>query len=104
LPCHAVKSQVLADFVADWTLPPCNPGSPGDSEPEAKALGFTEPHWMLFFDGSLRKQGATAGVLLFTPDGEQLKYMVHLDFKATNKMAEFEALMFGLSTTLSLGV
>jgi ribonuclease HI len=59
---------------------------------------------MLFFDGSSRKQGAAAGVLLLTPDGEQLKYMVHLDFKATNKMAEFEALMFGLSTTLSLGV
>jgi hypothetical protein len=23
---HAVKSQALADFVADWTLPLCNPG------------------------------------------------------------------------------
>jgi ribonuclease HI len=30
--------------------------------------------------------------------------MVHLDFKATNNMAEYEALLFGLSTTLSLGV
>jgi ribonuclease HI len=30
--------------------------------------------------------------------------MVHLDFKATNNMAEFEALIFGLSTVLSLGV
>jgi ribonuclease HI len=30
--------------------------------------------------------------------------MVHLDFKATNNMAEYEALHFGLSTTLSLGV
>jgi ribonuclease HI len=29
---------------------------------------------------------------------------VHLDFKATNNMAEYEALIFGLSTTLSLGV
>jgi ribonuclease HI len=44
------------------------------------------------------------GVLLLTPDGEQFKYMVHLDFKATNNMAEYEILMFGLSTTLSLGV
>jgi ribonuclease HI len=30
--------------------------------------------------------------------------MVHLDFKATNSMAEYEALLFGLSITLSLGV
>jgi hypothetical protein len=30
--------------------------------------------------------------------------MVHLDFKATNNMAEFEALIFELSIALSLGV
>jgi hypothetical protein len=30
--------------------------------------------------------------------------MVHLDFKATNNMSEYDALHFGLSTTLSLGV
>jgi ribonuclease HI len=30
--------------------------------------------------------------------------MVHLDFKPTNNMVEYEALIFGLSTALSLGV
>jgi transposase InsO family protein len=30
--------------------------------------------------------------------------MVRLDFKATNNMAEYKAPLFGLSTTLSLGV
>jgi hypothetical protein len=30
--------------------------------------------------------------------------MVHLDFKDTNNMAEYEALLYGLSMTLSLGV
>jgi ribonuclease HI len=30
--------------------------------------------------------------------------MVHLDFKVTNNMAEYEALIFGLSTTLFLGI
>jgi ribonuclease HI len=30
--------------------------------------------------------------------------MVHLNFKATKNMVEYEALLFGLSTTLSLGV
>jgi hypothetical protein len=44
LPCHAVKSRVMADFVADCTPPLCNPGGPDDSEPKAKALVFTEAH------------------------------------------------------------
>jgi ribonuclease HI len=30
--------------------------------------------------------------------------MVHLNFKATNNMVEYEALIFGLSTVLFLGV
>jgi ribonuclease HI len=30
--------------------------------------------------------------------------MVHLDFKATNNMTEYKALIFGLSIVLSLGV
>jgi ribonuclease HI len=29
---------------------------------------------------------------------------VHLDFKATKNMVEYEALIFGLSTVISLGV
>jgi hypothetical protein len=33
-----------------------------------------------------------------------VKYMVHLEFKATNNMAEYEALIFGLAATLSLGI
>jgi ribonuclease HI len=37
-------------------------------------------------------------------DGDQVKYMVHLEFKATNNMAEYEALIFGLSAALSLGI
>jgi ribonuclease HI len=43
-------------------------------------------------------------VVLLAPHGDQIKYMVHLDFKVTNNMTEYEALLFGLSTTLSLGV
>jgi hypothetical protein len=95
---------VLVDFVADWTPPPSHLGGPDGSASEPPAPVFTSPHWTLFFDDSLRKQGADVGALLLTPDGEQFKYMVHLEFKATNNMTEYEALIFGLSTTLSLGV
>jgi ribonuclease HI len=44
------------------------------------------------------------GVLLLTLSGEKFKYMLHIDFKATNNMVEYEALIFRLSTALSLGV
>jgi ribonuclease HI len=101
--CHAIKSLVLTDFVADWTPLPSQSGGPDGSAPELPASVFSGPHWILFFDGSSHKQGAGAGALLLTPDGEQFKYMVHLEFKATNNMAEYEALIFGLSTALSLG-
>jgi hypothetical protein len=59
---------------------------------------FTRPHWTLFFDGSARNKKAGAGVVLIDPNGELL------DFEATNNMAEYEALIFGLAVALSLGV
>jgi ribonuclease HI len=43
-------------------------------------------------------------VVVIDTSGDQLKYMVHLEFKATKNMAEYEALIFGLSTALSLGI
>jgi ribonuclease HI len=90
--------------VVDRTPPPCHPGGPDDGELEPRASVFTGSHWTLFFGVSSRKQGAGAGGLLITLIGEQFKYMVHLDFKATNNMAEYETLIFGLSTALLLGV
>jgi hypothetical protein len=83
VPHHAVKSQVLADFIVDWTPSASPPRGPDNSEPEPRALVFTGPHWTLFFDGSSCKQGVGAGVILLAPHGNQIKYMVHLDFKAT---------------------
>jgi hypothetical protein len=54
VPRHAVKRQVLADFIVDWT-PSASPLGADDSEPEPRAPAFTGPHWTLFFDGSSRK-------------------------------------------------
>jgi len=71
---------------------------------EVKALVFTEPHWTLFFDGSIRKKRAGTGVVLIDPNEGQVKYIVHLEFEATNNMAKYEALIFGLTAALSLGV
>jgi hypothetical protein len=54
---HTIKSQVLADFVADWTLPPSLPGELDDSTMEPSAPAFTGPHWIFYFDGSSRNRG-----------------------------------------------
>ena len=43
-------------------------------------------------------------MVLIDPSGDQLKYMVHLEFNATNNKAEYEDLIFGLTQALSLGV
>jgi ribonuclease HI len=92
----------------ECTPPPSAPGGPvPDSDPtpvEPRGPVFTEPHWTLFFDGSARQQVGRAGVVLIDPSRDQVKYMVHLEFKATNNMAEYEALIFGLSVALSLGI
>jgi hypothetical protein len=104
IPHYVVKSQVLADFIVNWT-PSASPlGGPDNIEPEPRAPVFAGPHWTLFFNGSSCKLGAGMGVVLLAPHGDQIKYMVHLDIKATSNMAEYEALLFGLSTALSLGV
>jgi hypothetical protein len=68
--CHAIKSQVLADFVADWMPPPSLLGEPNGSMPGPLAPTFTGPHWILFFDGSSRKQRDGVGAMLLTPDRE----------------------------------
>jgi hypothetical protein len=64
---------------------------------------FTGPHWTLFFDGSTCNKKAGAGVVLIDPSSEQVKYMVLLDFEATNNIAQYEDLIFGLTAALSLG-
>jgi hypothetical protein len=59
---------------------------------------FTRPHWTLFFDGFACNEKAGAGVVLIDPNGEQVKYMVLLDFEATNNMEEYEAMALSLGS------
>jgi ribonuclease HI len=58
----------------------------------------------MYFDGSLKRQGVGAGILFISPRGEQLKYALLLLFPASNNVAEYEALVHGLSITISLGI
>jgi ribonuclease HI len=91
-PRKAIKSQSLAYFVAEWTdtqLPP----------PQI----HTEC-WTLYFDGSVMKTGAGAGLLFISPLGEHTRYAVHLHFPMSNNMAEYEALLCGLRITIETGI
>jgi ribonuclease HI len=58
----------------------------------------------MYFDGSLRLQGAGAGILFIAPGGEELKYAFHLLFLASNNAAKYEALVHGLSIVVSLDI
>jgi ribonuclease HI len=61
-------------------------------------------HWVMYFDGLLKVEGAGAGVLLTSPTGEQLKYILHIFWKVSNNEAEYEALLHRLRLAASLGI
>ena len=59
---------------------------------------------MMYFDSSLMIEGAGAGIVLISPTGERLKYVLQIHFSASNNAAEYEALLHGLRITISLGI
>ena len=59
--------------------------------------------WTVQIDGSTTKKVGGAGVVLISPEGETLKYVVKFQFPATNNEAKYEALLIGLSLAKALG-
>ncbi|XP_072094212.1 uncharacterized protein [Arachis hypogaea] len=80
-PRGSVRSQYLADFVAELTQP---------SQEEKNS------DWNLFVDGASNPQGSGAGILLKGPEGINLEHSLRFSFKASNNQAEYEALIAGL--------
>jgi len=63
-PRKAIKSQALVDFVVEWTdsqLPP--------AQVQAEL-------WTMYFDRSLMKTGAGAGLLFISPLGVHMRYVI----------------------------
>ena len=59
----------------------------------------------MYFDGSLMLQGVEVRVVLVSPSGNRMRYVLCLNFEgATNNIAEYEALLHGLRTAITLGV
>jgi hypothetical protein len=88
----AIKSQILPDFTAEWLeLQSTGP-------PDLSSV------WMMYFDGSKRIQGAGAGVVLISPQGDKLKYVLQMSFpQASNNEAEYEALLHGMKMAKACG-
>jgi ribonuclease HI len=61
-------------------------------------------HWIMYFDGALNLEGAGAGVLLISPQGEHLKYVLQIHYKASNNGAEYEALIHRLQIVVPHGI
>jgi ribonuclease HI len=91
-PRTAIKSQELVDFMAEWR------------ENQLPTPTERPEHWVMYFDGSLNLEGAGVGVLLISPMGEQLKYVLQIFWKVSNNEAEYEALLHGLRLAASLGI
>jgi hypothetical protein len=50
----------------------------------------------MYFDKSLMKMGAGAGLLFISPLGVHIHYIIRLHFLASNNVIEYEALVTGL--------
>jgi ribonuclease HI len=91
-PRKAIKSQVLADFVAEWV------------DTQLPTAPIQAELWTMYFDGSLMKTGAGVGLLFISPLGKHVRYVMRLHFPASNNVAEYEALVNGLRIAVELGV
>ena len=59
----AIKSQAIADFLAEWI------------EQQQPTQVHSE-HWTMFFDGSKMLNVSGAGVVLVSPRGDKLRYVL----------------------------
>jgi ribonuclease HI len=87
-----IKSQIIADFFANW----------GEHQYLPPALDST--HWRMHFDGSKLLGGLGAGVVLTSPKGDKLQYVLQMHFRASNNVAEYEALVHGLKMAKEIGI
>ena len=58
----------------------------------------------MYFDGSLMKTGAGAGLLFISPLGVHMRYIIRIHFAASNNVVEYEALVNGLKIAIERGV
>ena len=94
-PKTAIKGQILADFVMEFT----------SAEPAKNAQTVSNlSAWKLSVDGASNVQGSGAGLILTSPEGMDIEYALKFGFQASNNEAEYEAVIAGLNLAYSLEV
>ena len=62
------------------------------------------PIWKLSVDGATNIQGSGAGLILTSPEGIDIEYVLRFGFQASNNEAEYEAVIVGLNLAHSLEI
>jgi ribonuclease HI len=87
-----IKSQVLPDFIVEWT------------EAQMPELSDLSNCWTIYVDGSKRVSGAGAGVVLVSPQGDKMRYILRMRFtNPSNNEAEYEAVLHGMRMAKACG-
>ncbi|XP_028074192.1 uncharacterized protein LOC114276606 [Camellia sinensis] len=92
----AIKSQALADLLAQF---PSGDYEPVNEELRGEvhaAMASEESFWTLSFDGATRRGKGGTGIVLTRKSGEKLYLSYKLDFHCSNNEAEYEALILVL--------
>ena len=88
----SIKSQVLADFVADWT--------PSQNLSKEKR----QPEWIIHYDGTWGFAGAGVAAIITSLSRVKMRYTARLEFQCTNNIAEYEAVLLGLRKARAMGI
>ncbi|XP_070014635.1 uncharacterized protein [Nicotiana sylvestris] len=97
-PRTAIKSQVLADFVVDFSQ-----SMQLEAEKELQVFNGANPGtWTLFTDGSSNVKDAGLGIVLVPPTGETIRQAIKCH-SIINNEAEYEAMIAGLELAQELG-
>ncbi|KAH9686870.1 hypothetical protein KPL70_014547 [Citrus sinensis] len=96
-PRRAVKAQALADFVVDCTEP-----KEGVQRKQLVEQEKLEGVWLVMVYGSRSEQGSRAGVVIRSPEGAKVSYVMKFEFQLMNNQAEYEAFITGLGLAHAL--
>jgi ribonuclease HI len=77
---------------------------PSDQTPVQPTEIAEDDLWTMFFDGACTKESAGAGIVFISPSKKTSHLSFKLDFKVTNNIAEYEALLLGLNAAKEKGI
>jgi hypothetical protein len=85
-----IKLQARVNFMAEWR------------ENQLPTPIERPEHWVMYFNGPLKFEGAGAGVLLISSKGKQLKYVLQIFWKVSNNTKLRTRNIIGHHATTSL--